>query len=94
MPIFLFMAAAALMAGGVATFSEARAENARKEAQRRQEVEAELLRGEINLQQLRDEARAKGLDPEEVVKGYLALREGDVSVDTVLRAIQRGTGIA
>jgi len=91
MPIFLFMAAAALMAGSIATFSEARAENARKEARRRQDVEAELLQGEISLQLLRDEARAKGLDPDEVVKGYLALREGDVTVDNVIRAVQRGT---
>lgn len=90
MPIFLFMAAAALIAGGIETLDMAKKAKAREEARQRQEDEAEILRRAIDLDDLRQEARRRGLDPEAVVAGYLALNTGELSVETVLRALDLG----
>jgi glycine/D-amino acid oxidase-like deaminating enzyme len=90
MPIFLFIAAAALIAGGVETLDLAKKSKARQDARRKQEFEAEILQREIDLQQLRDEARRRGLDPEAVVAGYRSLADGTLSVEEVLRALELG----
>lgn len=90
MPIFLFIAAAALIAGGIETLDQAKKAKAREDARRRQEFEAEVLQREIDLQDLREEARKRGLDPEEVVAGYRNLANGNLSIDEVLRALELG----
>jgi hypothetical protein len=90
MPIFLFIAAGALIAGGIETLDQAKKAKARDDARRKQEFEAEVLKREINLQDLRDEARKRGLDPEAVVSGYCSLANGSLSVDEVLRALDLG----
>lgn len=90
MPIFLFIAAAALIAGGIETLDQAKKAKARDDARRKQEFEAEVLQREINIQDLRDEARKRGLDPEAVVTGYRSLANGSLSVDEVLRALDLG----
>ena len=90
MPIFLFIAAAALIAGGIETLDQAKKAKARDDARRKQEFEAEVLQREINIQDLRDEARKRGLDPEAVVDGYRSLANGSLSVDEVLRALELG----
>jgi hypothetical protein len=86
-PIFLFMAAAALIAGGVELLDEARRTKARDEALRRQRDEADILQGAIDLEDLRERARQRGLDPDQVVAGYMAMRAGKVAPDDVLRAL-------
>lgn len=89
--IFLFMAAGALVAGGIETLDQAKKAKARQEAQRRQDAEAAILRREIDLEDLRRQAREKDLDPDRVVDGYLALNRGDLSVEEVLRALEIGS---
>lgn len=88
--IFLFMAAGALIAGGIETLDQAKKAKARQEAKRRQEAEAEILMRAIDLEELRQAARAKGLDPDAVVAGYLALNNGELTVEQVLRALELG----
>lgn len=82
-PIFLFALAGALLFGGVATLDEANQKRAAEELRRRKELEAELLRGAIDLQQLRQQAREAGLDPDQVVSGYEAMRKGDITIHTM-----------
>lgn len=89
-PIFLFMAAAALIAGGLETLDQAKKAKAREEARRRQEAEADVLRRAIDLEDLRKAARGRGLDPDAVIAGYLALDHGDVTIEQVLRALELG----
>lgn len=88
--IFLFMAAGALIAGGIETLDQAKKAKARQEAKHRQEAEAEILRRAIDLEELRQAARDKGLDPDAVVAGYLALNNGELTVEQVLRALELG----
>ena len=90
MPIFLFIAAAALIAGGIETLDQAKKAKARDDARRKQEFEAEILQCEINIRDLHDEARKRGLDPEAVVAGYRSLATGSLGVDEVLRALDLG----
>ena len=87
MPIFLFAAAGALIFGGYAVLDEANHQRAASQARRRQDLEAELLRKEIDLEELRTRAREAGLDPQKVVDGYLALRSGDITVEQVQRVL-------
>ena len=44
---------------------------------------AQALRDEIDLESLREEARAVGVDPEMVEQGYYNLRDGVVSLDLI-----------
>jgi hypothetical protein len=83
MPIFLFMIAGAMITGGYATLDKAKKETARKEALQRQEFEAVLLERAVSLDDLRTEARRRGLDPVSVVAGYTALADGSLDVDAV-----------
>jgi hypothetical protein len=88
MPVFLFyFAGAGLVAGGAYLFDEGNKKRAREEMRRRQALEAELLTGEIALEDLRAQARAAGLDPQQVVEGYLALQSGHLSLDDVQRLL-------
>jgi len=90
MPIFLFAAAAALIAGGIGTLDSAKKAKAREEARQRQQDEAEILRRAVDLEDLKAEARRKGLDPQTVVDGYLAMNRGELSLGAVLRALELG----
>lgn len=87
-PIFMFMGAAALIAGGLEALDLARKAKARDEALRTQEAEADILRGEIALEELRALARERGLDPDAVVAGYRAMRRGEISPEDLLRALE------
>ena len=85
MPVLLFMAAGALLFGGGALLDRAKRAHAREEAKDRQRLEREILQGAIDLDDLRREAIARGLDPETTVKGYLALSDGTTSIEEVVR---------
>ncbi len=87
-PIFLFIAAGALIAGGLETLDQAKKAKAKEEALRRQRDQADILRAALDLAELREEARQRGVDPDEVVAGYLAMTEGSVSTEQVLRALE------
>lgn len=89
MPIFLFALAGAMLFGGVGVFSFAQQESARDEARRRQDFEADLLAGAIKLEDLRDEARRRGIDPDAVVSGYQALRDGLITIDDLLDLVRK-----
>jgi hypothetical protein len=53
------------------------------------EAAKEALRDAIDLADLRSQAQAAGLDPDEVVAGYKALRDSQVSPDGVLKMLKR-----
>ena len=88
MPIFLFAAAGALILGGYAMLDEANQQCAETQARRRKYFEAEMLRAELDLDDLRRKAREAGLDPAQVVAGYEALRKGDLSIDQVQQMLR------
>ena len=85
--ILLYMAAAALAAGGAVVFNEAEKSRARASAKHMQEFERELLQGEIGLAKIREQAKELGIDPAEAVKGYKALQQGKVSIQDVMRQL-------
>jgi hypothetical protein len=85
--ILLYMAAAAIVTGGVAVFNEAEKSRARASAKHMQEFERELLEGEIGLAKIRAQAKELGIDPAEAVKGYKALQEGKVTLQDVTRQL-------
>ena len=88
MPIFLlYFVGAGLAAGGAYLFDEGNKQRARDDMRRRQALEAELLAGEIELEELRNQARAAGLDPQRVVDGYQAIQTGQISLVDVQRIL-------
>ncbi len=80
MPIFLFAAAGAALFGGLALLDEANHQRACNQARDKQNLEKELLAGAIEAEELRTRARGLGLDPNQVLAGYDALRRGDITV--------------
>ena len=87
MPIFLFALAGGMLLGGVAVLDEAKHRRAAEQLKRRQKLEEDLLTKAIDLEELRRQARAAGLDPGEVVAGYEALRQGDITFAQVQRLL-------
>ena len=88
MPIFiLYAAGVAAIGGGLQLISEANRRRAEDAMRQRQDLEAMLLRGEIELEDLRRQARDAGLDPQTVVNGYLAMNAGQLTVDDVQRLL-------
>lgn len=88
LPAVLYLAAAgALRVGGpiAACFFLRRAgqELAACAQIRDVEMEARILRSRIGLAELREQARAAGVDPDLVVQGYQDLRDGLFSLDKV-----------
>ncbi len=90
MPIFvlLYLAAGALVVGGPAAgyvvYRRANSSAAAwLESPDRADVEREL-RNAIVGQELRDEARRHGVDPDLVERGHVALRDGLVPLDKVI----------
>ena len=78
LPVFYFAAAGASLLGGAGSSwylwdrgKQAAARELAKEDLRNVE---ELLRQEINLQALRDEAMRRGVDPDAVLRGYEDLK--------------------
>lgn len=88
MPIFLFVLAGAMVTGGVALAKRAMDDMSRDEAQRRIEFEARLLKQRIDLEELRQEAARLGMDPDQVVAGYISYTKGEVTVDQILNLVR------
>jgi len=81
MPFLLLFALAGLMAGSApAVYRLAKDSEVRDRIKRSKEFEGEILKKEIELQDLRDEALRRGIDPALVVRGYEELIEGTVTV--------------
>jgi hypothetical protein len=53
------------------------------------EAAKQALRDAIDLADLRSEAKAAGLDPDEVVAGYEKLRDSQLSAEDVLKKLGR-----
>lgn len=90
-PIIFFAVAGALAGGGIGGswyfWRRGQQEAAAQLTQRDAEILAEALEREISLEQLRRRAQAEGVDPDEVERGYLALKAGQVQPDEVLAAL-------
>lgn len=86
-PILYFVAAGAVTAGGAAAGAllvrRGQQEAAIRLQARDRAAVAQALRDEIDLESLRAEARAAGVDPDVVEQGYYNLRDEVVSVNEV-----------
>lgn len=95
LPVLFFAAAGAAAAGGLGSgiyfWQRGQQEAAKKLQEEDQEAIKESLEREISLQDLRDEALQKGLDPDEVERGYKALRDGQLSLDQALEMVTKGS---
>lgn len=93
MPILFFAAAGALVVGGTGGGWYMWKHGQQETAKRLQHVDAEAakqaLRDAIDLADLRSEAKAAGLDPDEVVAGYKKLRDSQLSTEDVLKMLGR-----
>lgn len=88
MPFLLLYALAGLMVGAApAVIKLAQNSEVRNGIKRRKEFEAEMLAMEIDLQDLRDEAQRRGIDPVVVMRGYDELRKGNITVDKLEKLI-------
>lgn len=90
MPVFFFIAAAALFAGGYESLDKYIKSKARQDARHQQELEYEILQREIDLEVLRKAAREHGLDPEAAVQGYKDLASGNLKSEALFRALMSG----
>jgi hypothetical protein len=93
-PVALYAAAGALAAGGVGGGSlllqKAQREAAKDIYQTDQKAVREVLEGEIQLEELRERAREKGIDPDGVEHGYHAVKNDQIGFEEVLEVL--GTG--
>jgi hypothetical protein len=85
--MLLYALAATLLGGGAWALDEANHQRAVDALKRRQKTESELLASTISLEQLRTEARAAGIDPEQVMAGYDDLRRGDITLEQMRRQL-------
>jgi hypothetical protein len=83
-PVFLFMLAGAMLAGGGALLDDAKRSTARREALDARRHRAELIEAAVREEDLRAEARARGLDPELVIQGAVELGSARLTVDDVI----------
>ncbi|MFI7871914.1 hypothetical protein [Streptomyces salinarius] len=93
MPILFFAAAGALVAGGAGggwyMWKRGQQEAAKRLQHEDAEAAKQALRDAIDLADLRSEAKAAGLDPDEVVAGYEKLRDSQLSAEDVLKKLGR-----
>ncbi|MBK3569853.1 MULTISPECIES: hypothetical protein [unclassified Streptomyces] len=93
MPILFFAAAGALVAGGTGggwyMWKRGQQEAAKRLQHEDAEAAKQALRDAIDLADLRSEAKAAGLDPDEVVAGYEKLRDSQLSTEDVLKKLGR-----
>ncbi|MGW5472816.1 hypothetical protein [Streptomyces chartreusis] len=95
MPILFFAAAGALVAGGTGggwyMWKRGQQEAAKRLQHEDAEAAKQALRDAIDVADLRSEAKAAGLDPDEVVAGYEKLRDSQLSTEDVLKKLGRAT---
>ncbi|MEU1177571.1 hypothetical protein ABZ464_07965 [Streptomyces sp. NPDC005820] len=93
MPILFFAAAGALVAGGTGggwyLWKRGQQEAAKRLQHEDAEAAKQALRDAIDLADLRSEAKAAGLDADEVVAGYEKLRDSQLSTEDVLDKLGR-----
>ncbi len=80
-----------MITGGLALLDDANHRRADEQVRRRQELEAYLLQREVDVEQLRRQARDLGLDPEQVLVGYDAMRSHDITIDDIRMLLARAT---
>jgi hypothetical protein len=94
-PVLFYAAAGALAVGGVGggLYLLQRGQQEAAKQLQRQDAEAakQALREGIDLADLRRQAQEAGLDPDEVIAGYKALRDRQVSPEGVLKWLRRAT---
>ena len=90
--ILYFLAAGAAGVGGpaaaVVLMRRGQAEAAASAQAHDAEMLGRLLRSQIDLATLRKQARAVGVDPDLVERGYLDMRDGLVTFDQVLARLR------
>lgn len=91
--IALYVLAGAIFSGGVGGglhVANLAKERAASELQRRQRKDLEeALREEISLAELKDAATKLGIDVQALIDGKNALKRGSVSLDALLKTIEK-----
>lgn len=89
--VLLFALAGALVGAGAGgawyTAETAKREAAARLARKDREALRKALAEEISLAELRDQARAAGIDPKQVEEGYKAIRDGRMTPEDLIRQI-------
>jgi hypothetical protein len=92
-PVVYYAVAGVLIAGappaGIYLARQGQRESARRLQAKDFEIKNEALTAEKDLAELRKEAIQAGVDPDAVVAGYEALRDGQISPEDVLARIRR-----
>jgi hypothetical protein len=95
-PLLFYSAAGVLIGGGITAtgggwylWQRGQQEAAKRLQREDAEAAKEALADAIDLADLRRQAQAAGLDPDEVVAGYKGLRDSHVSLDDVLKMLNR-----
>ena len=92
-PILLFALAGALITGGtgggVLLWNKARQKAAEEELKGEHYLKAAALRASNDLEELKNEAKAAGVNVEEVLKGVEAAKNGQVSIAEVSTLLSR-----
>ena len=92
--VLLYAAAGALVTGGVyggsALMNEADLRRRSREQLRSLESLEVLLNQQLKVSELREAARAKGIDPDLVEAGLRSVQSGNTSAASILNYIQSG----
>lgn len=93
MPVFLlYVIGAGLVSGGAYVLSEAHRKRVAQEALGAQRYEAQILSGELALEDLRRRAREAGVDPEKVSAAYQAVRSQRIDLSDAAADVLRMLG--
>jgi len=92
-PLLYYAAASVLLfgapVGGIYLAQQGQREAARRLQAKDTEIKKEALTQAKELEALREEAIEAGVDPDVVIAGYEALRDGQVSPDDVVDMVKR-----
>ena len=91
-PILLFAAAGALIGGGagggLALWNKAKRESAKVQLQETDSLYEEALRAKLRLMDLEEEAKSRGINPDEVRTGVQAILDGHVDAGLIFKGLQ------
>ena len=92
MPIFLLMAAGAMLSGGAGLMTVARRRMALQEARELRAAEIDALRDAATILELRRRVAEAGGDPDAAVAALRAFQSGQLTIAEVERYLE-GTGL-
>lgn len=82
-----FAAAAALVVGGIAMFAQTNHLRGMRQTRDLQQLEEDLLPGQVKIAEYKAQIKAFGGDPNSVLGAYDAQRDGDIGFDDVRKTL-------